>query len=100
MASRLDRRAPVSIEHFIAAVRAHNAPVPTIRWFIDRISGDSGLIRRAQLYAEIGLVREANMLAEQAEMAGAGAGMLGSLREAVGGTVGSLLGGSSSSSAR
>ncbi len=100
MASRLDRRAPVSIEHFIAAARAHNAPVPTIRWFIDRISGDSGLIRRAQLYAEIGLAREANMLAEQAEMAGAGAGMLGSLREAVGGTVGSLLGGSSSSSAR
>jgi hypothetical protein len=100
MASRLDRRAPVTIEHFIAAVRAHNAPVPTIRWFIDRIGGDGGLIQRAHLYAEIGLVREANMLAEQAEMAGAGAGVLGSLRDAVGGTMGSFLGGSSSSGGR
>lgn len=101
MASRLDRRAPVNIEHFIAATRAHNAPFPTVRWFIDRIAGDtSGLIRRAQLYSEIGLVREANMLAEQAELAGAGSGVLGSLRDAVGGTVGSLLGGSSSSGGR
>ena len=41
------------------------------------------------------------MLAEQAEMAGAGAGVLGSLRDAVGGTyVGSLLGGSSSTGGR
>jgi vacuolar protein sorting-associated protein 16 len=100
MASKLDRRAPVTIEHIISAVRAHNAPVPTIRWFIDRISGDSGLLRRAQLYSEVGLVREANMLAEQAEMAGASAGVLGSLRDAVGGTVGSFLGGSSSSGGR
>lgn len=100
MASRLDRRAPVNIEHFIAATRAHGAPVPTIRWFIDRIAGDSGLIRRAQLYSEIGLVREADILAEQAELAGAGSGVLGSLRDAVGGTVGNLLGGSSSSAGR
>jgi len=100
MASRLDRRAPVNIEHFIAATRAHGAPVPTIRWFIDRIAGDSGLIRRAQLYSEIGLMREANMLAEQAELAGAGSGVLGSLRDAVGGTVGSLLGGNGSSAGR
>lgn len=92
MASKLDRRAPITMEHFVSAARSNGAPVPAVRWFVDRLTGDNALVRRAQLYAELGLQREAAMLAEQAEMAGAGAGVLGSLREAVGGTMGSLMG--------
>ena len=93
MAMKLDRRAPVTMEHFISAARAHGAPVSTVKWFIDRVNGDGALVRRAQLYSEMGLQREAEMLAEQAEMAGATAGVLGSLRDAVGGSlVGSLMG--------
>ncbi len=45
-----------------------------------------------QYYAELGMPAQARLLAEQAEAAGGGgAGVLGSLRGAVGGTVGSLV---------
>lgn len=91
-AGRLDRRSPVTVDAYVAAARAHGAPVATVRWFVDRIQGEGALARRAQLYAELGLAAEAAALAEQAELAGAGAGVLGSLRDAVGGTMGSLMG--------
>jgi hypothetical protein len=91
LASKLDRRAPISMEHFVDAARGHGAPVSTVRWFVDRITGDNALVKRAQLYADLGMHREAAMLAEQAEMAGAGAGVLASLRDVVGGTMGSLM---------
>jgi len=88
MASKLDRRAPISMEHFVDAARTHGAPLATIRWFVDHITaGDNVLVRRAQLYAELGLHHEAAMLAEQAELQGAGAGVLGSLRDVVGGII-------------
>lgn len=63
----------------------------------------------AQLYSDIGLHREAKILAEQAEQQGAGGGvasLVGSLRGAVGGAGGGVLGslmgrvGGSSSSGR
>lgn len=93
MASKIDRRAPISMEHFVRIARAHGAPLPVVKWFVDRISvGDNALVRRAQLYAELGLHQEAMLVAEQAEQQGAGAGVLGSLRGALGGTVGSLVG--------
>ena len=92
MAAKLDRRAPVAMEHFVAAARANGAPLASVRWFVDRIIGDNALVRRAQLYAELGMHHEAAMVAEQAELQGAGAGVLGSLREVVGGTMGSLVG--------
>ena len=92
MASKIDRRTPITMEDFVSVARRHGAPVPAVRWFVDRLTGDNALVVRAQLYSELGLHREAAMLAEQAEIAGAGAGVLGSLRDAVGGTMGSLMG--------
>jgi hypothetical protein len=92
MAARLDRRAPVSMEHFVRIGRVHGAPQATLRWFIDRIAGDGALRRRARLYAEVGLHQEAAMMAEQIELGAGVPGVLGSLREAVGGTVVSLVG--------
>ena len=49
------------------------------------------LLLNSQYYAELGMPAQARLLAEQAEAAGGGAGVLGSLRGAVGGTVGSLV---------
>ena len=92
MATKLDRRAPITVEQLVTVVRAHNAPLPTVRWLIDRISGDNALVRRARLYADLGLHREAAALVEQAELQGAGTGVLGSLRDAVGGTMGGFIG--------
>lgn len=47
----------------------------------------------SQYYADLGMPAQARLLAEQAEAQGGGgaAGVLGSLRGAVGGTVGSLV---------
>jgi hypothetical protein len=88
VASRLDRRAPITVEHVVAAARAAGAPVPIVRGLADRITGENALARRAQVYAEVGLQRDAAALLEAAELQGAGAGVLGSLREAVGGAMG------------
>ncbi|PRW05770.1 Vacuolar sorting-associated 16 [Chlorella sorokiniana] len=87
-----DRKLGLTMEHFIAAARTHGAPPEAQRWMIDRISGQGALTKKAQYYAELGMPAQARLLAEQADAAGgSGAGMLGSLRGAVGGTVGSLV---------
>jgi hypothetical protein len=82
MAGKVDRRRPVSMEQFVIAAKEHGAPVQTMRWFIDRITGDGALVKKAQYYSEIGLEREAESLMSQAELAG-GSSMLGSLRDAM-----------------
>ncbi|KAL4852826.1 hypothetical protein ACK3TF_006093 [Chlorella vulgaris] len=90
-AGRVDRRSGLTMEHFIAAARAHGAPPEVLRWFIDHISGEGALLRKAQYYSELGMPAQARLLMEQAEAAGGSgaAGMLGSLR----GAMGSLTGG-------
>lgn len=80
MAGKVDRRGPVSMEQFVIAAREHGAPVQTMRWFIDRITGEGALVKKAHYYSEIGLEREAESLTSQAELAG-GSSMLGSLRD-------------------
>ncbi|EFN53979.1 hypothetical protein CHLNCDRAFT_135924 [Chlorella variabilis] len=89
MAGRADRKAGLSMEHFLAAARAHGAPAEVQRWFIDRITGEGALLRKAQHYSELGMPAQARLLMEQAEQQGgsAAAGMLDSLR----GTMGSLV---------
>jgi vacuolar protein sorting-associated protein 16 len=82
MAGKVDRRGPVSMEQFVIAAKEHGAPVQTMRWFIDRITGEGALVKKAQYYSEIGLEREAESLMSQAELAG-GSSMLGSLRDAM-----------------
>lgn len=95
MAGRLDRKAGVTMDHMIAAARVHGAPPEVLRWFIDRVTGDNALMRKAQYYAELGMPAQARLLSEQAETqqgaAATAAGMLGSLRGAVGGTVGNFV---------
>eukprot|EP00887_Chlorella_sp_A99_P002232 scaffold10.g2232.t1 len=83
LAGRVDRRSGVTMEHFVAVARTAGAPRNVLRWFIDRLSGDNALARKAQLYRELGMATEAGLLEEQAaEAAAAGGGVLGSLRGA------------------
>lgn len=81
MAGKLDRRAPITIDHFIAAVQAHAAPAQVVRWFADKLVGDDAIVKKAQIYHSIGLRSEAAMLIEEAELQGAAsAGVLAGLR--------------------
>ena len=95
LAGRLDRKsAGLTQEHFIAAARAQGAPAEVQRFFVDRLTGEGAALRKAQLFSELGMPAAAQQALQQAEAAAGGgtaAGMLGSLRGAVGDTVGSLV---------
>lgn len=51
MAGRLDRKSGVTMEHCVAAARSAGAPRDTLRWFVDHLTGDNALARKAQVSA-------------------------------------------------
>lgn len=70
MTARLDRRAPIDVEHIVRAATANNAPTNVLASLIDQIKGDNGVMRRVRLYAEVGMETEARALAEHSEFSG------------------------------
>ncbi|KAL6779789.1 VPS16 [Auxenochlorella protothecoides x Auxenochlorella symbiontica] len=84
--SRLDRYSLLTLEHYAHAAQAHGAPPEVLRWIVDRVSGDGAVARKAMLFSELGMQREAAALAPhlaQATPGQAEGGVLGSLRGAL-----------------
>ncbi|RMZ53249.1 hypothetical protein APUTEX25_005238 [Auxenochlorella protothecoides] len=84
--SRLDRYSLLTLEHYAHAAQAHGAPPEVLRWIVDRVSGDGAVARKAMLFSELGMQREAAALAPhlaQAPPGQAEGGVLGSLRGAL-----------------
>lgn len=85
IAGKLDKRSFNTIEAFITTARTYGAPTAVVRTFVDKLTGEGALQRRAQLYSELGMQTESEALLSQAELS-SGSGMIfGSLRDVVGG---------------